>query len=256
MHGEGEQPLYFLCQLVDVTERRRAEAERRAVQERMQAIIDNSPALVLVKDLEQRYLLVNRRWEEVFGRTGDEVLGKTADEALGDRSPGNDEFDREVIATGDIREMVASARRRRRRGADLPRRQVPAARRRRAALRGLLDRHRHDRAPARGRGACRARGAPGAGPAAGVRRPARGWRGARLQQPALGDPDVRRLRPARAARRPRRPRRHRGDRPRRRPRRGAHAPAAHVQPPRGRHAAASSTRARSCAISSACSTAR
>ncbi len=128
-------------------------------------------------------------------------------------------------------------RRRRRRGGDLPRRQVPAARRRRAALRGLLDRHRHDRAPARGRGACRARGAPGAGPAAGVRRPARGWRGARLQQPALGDPDVRRLRPARAARRPRRPRRHRGDRPRRRPRRGAHAPAAHVQPPRGRHAA-------------------
>ena len=30
MHGDGERPLYFLCQLVDVSERRRAEAERRA----------------------------------------------------------------------------------------------------------------------------------------------------------------------------------------------------------------------------------
>ena len=30
MHGDGERPLYFLCQLVDITERRRAEAERRA----------------------------------------------------------------------------------------------------------------------------------------------------------------------------------------------------------------------------------
>ena len=71
MHGDGERPLYFLCQLVDITERRRAEAERRAAQERMQAIIDNSPALVIVKDLEQRYLLVNRRWEEMLGVRGE-----------------------------------------------------------------------------------------------------------------------------------------------------------------------------------------
>ncbi|HEX6389275.1 MAG TPA: PAS domain S-box protein, partial [Solirubrobacteraceae bacterium] len=108
MHGEGEQPLYFLCQLVDLTERRRAEAERRAAQDRMQAIIDNSPALVIVKDLEQRYLLVNRRWEEVFGRSGDDVLGRTAQEALGARSPSNDDVDLEVIATGEVRELMSS----------------------------------------------------------------------------------------------------------------------------------------------------
>ena len=50
MHGDGERPLYFLCQLVDITERRRAEAERKASEERLQAIIDNSPALIIVKD--------------------------------------------------------------------------------------------------------------------------------------------------------------------------------------------------------------
>jgi PAS domain S-box-containing protein len=108
MHGDGERPLYFLCQLVDITERRRAEKERRAVQDRMQAIIDNSPALVIVKDLEQRYLLVNRRWEEVTGLEASDVLGKTSGEALGDRSPAQDEIDREVLATGEVRENMAT----------------------------------------------------------------------------------------------------------------------------------------------------
>ena len=78
MHGDGERPLYFLCQLVDITERRRAEAERRASEERLQAIIDNSPALIIVKDLQHRYLLVNRRWEELFGVRADQAVGRTA----------------------------------------------------------------------------------------------------------------------------------------------------------------------------------
>jgi two-component system cell cycle sensor histidine kinase/response regulator CckA len=108
MHGDGERPLYFLCQLVDITERRRAEAERNAAQERMQAIIDNSPALVIVKDLEQRYLLVNRRWEEICGLRGDDVLGYTSGEVLGHRSPAQDEVDREVIETGEVRETMAT----------------------------------------------------------------------------------------------------------------------------------------------------
>jgi two-component system, cell cycle sensor histidine kinase and response regulator CckA len=108
MHGDGERPLYFLCQLVDITERRRAEAERRAAQERMQAIVDNSPALVIVKDLQQRYLLVNRRWEQVFGRRVEDVVGRTSAEVLGERSPSEDHIDREVIATGEVREAMAT----------------------------------------------------------------------------------------------------------------------------------------------------
>ncbi|HEX2103299.1 MAG TPA: PAS domain S-box protein [Solirubrobacteraceae bacterium] len=108
MHGDGERPLYFLCQLVDITDRRRAEAERNAAQERMQAIIDNSPALVIVKDLEQRYLLVNRRWEEITGLRGDDVLAHTSGEVLGSRSPAQDAVDREVIETGEVRETMAT----------------------------------------------------------------------------------------------------------------------------------------------------
>src|SRR5262249_47283423 len=43
---------------------------------RLQDILDNAPAAVHVKDLEGRYLLVNRHWEERFHRRRHEVIGR------------------------------------------------------------------------------------------------------------------------------------------------------------------------------------
>ena len=107
MHGDGERPLYFLCQLVDITERRRAEAERRAGEERLQAIIDNSPALIIVKDLQHRYLLVNRRWEELFGVRADQAVGRTAEETLpASRRPDHLEIDDRVAENGEPYEAM------------------------------------------------------------------------------------------------------------------------------------------------------
>ena len=40
-------------------------------------LIENSGALIFIKDREGRYLLVNRRWEEVTGLKREFVLGKT-----------------------------------------------------------------------------------------------------------------------------------------------------------------------------------
>ncbi len=62
---------------VEVKERRQAEEALRASQRRLQDIIDNSTALVSVKDLGGRYLLVNRRFEEIFHLTREEVIGQT-----------------------------------------------------------------------------------------------------------------------------------------------------------------------------------
>ncbi|HEV8691617.1 MAG TPA: diguanylate cyclase, partial [Ideonella sp.] len=63
-----------------------AEAERArlfAAYERnrwlLQAVIDNTPALVLVRDLKSRYLLVNRRYRDTFAE-GQDLIGQ----ALGD----------------------------------------------------------------------------------------------------------------------------------------------------------------------------
>jgi two-component system cell cycle sensor histidine kinase/response regulator CckA len=107
MHGDGERPLYFLCQLVDITERRRAEAERKASEERLQAIIDNSPALIIVKDIQHRYLLVNRRWEELFGVRADQVVGRTSEEVLpAARRPEHHEIDDRVAENGEPYEAM------------------------------------------------------------------------------------------------------------------------------------------------------
>jgi PAS domain S-box-containing protein len=107
MHGGGEEPLYFLCQLVDVTERRRADAERRASEERLQAIIDNSPALIMVKDVEHRYVLVNRRWEDLFGVRAEQAIGRTSEELLpAARRPDDPEIDERVAITGEPYEAM------------------------------------------------------------------------------------------------------------------------------------------------------
>ena len=109
MHGDGERPLYFLIQLVDVTERRRAEAAQRAGEERLQAIIDNSPALIFVKDADHRYLLVNRRWQEIFGIGAEEAVGRHTDEILPpEQVPGHEAMDAEVLSTGEPLEAMAT----------------------------------------------------------------------------------------------------------------------------------------------------
>ena len=44
----------------------------------LQGIISNSTALIIAKDLDGRYILVNDRFCETFGLRREEVLGKTS----------------------------------------------------------------------------------------------------------------------------------------------------------------------------------
>jgi PAS domain S-box-containing protein len=61
----------------DITERKRAEQSLRESQQMLQGIIDNSPAVIYVKDLEGRYLLVNRRFTELFHLSNEATVGRT-----------------------------------------------------------------------------------------------------------------------------------------------------------------------------------
>lgn len=65
---------------LDVTDRKQTQKALRETETRFQAILDNSPSLVFLKDIEGRYLLVNHQFEKVFHRTREEVIGKTDDE--------------------------------------------------------------------------------------------------------------------------------------------------------------------------------
>lgn len=61
----------------EVAERKQAQELLRESQQRLQAILDNSFAVIYLKDAQGRYLLVNRRYETLFHVQRDEVLGKT-----------------------------------------------------------------------------------------------------------------------------------------------------------------------------------
>ncbi|HYF49203.1 MAG TPA: MASE1 domain-containing protein, partial [Planctomycetota bacterium] len=88
----------------------------------LQAIIDNSNAVVYVKDLEGRYLLVNREWERVngvprekaIGRTMFEVYPKDVAEALSknDRQVAGSEqpfqFEEHVVHPGGTRTYISN----------------------------------------------------------------------------------------------------------------------------------------------------
>jgi PAS domain S-box-containing protein len=59
------------------TQHKRAELERDSGEQRLRAILDNSPTVIFLKDLQGRYLLVNRRFEELFHISRADVVGRT-----------------------------------------------------------------------------------------------------------------------------------------------------------------------------------
>jgi PAS domain S-box-containing protein len=73
----GSTPAFFATVIVDITERKRAEEELRESEQRLQDIVDNTTAVVLVKDLDLRYLLVNREFERRHRVRRDQIRGKT-----------------------------------------------------------------------------------------------------------------------------------------------------------------------------------
>ncbi len=66
----------------DVTARRLAEEDAAASRRLLQAVADNVTSVLYVKDMEGRYILVNRRHADLFA-TGERHLGKTDVELFG-----------------------------------------------------------------------------------------------------------------------------------------------------------------------------
>ncbi|MDM9384969.1 PAS domain S-box protein [Chlorogloeopsis sp. ULAP01] len=61
----------------DVTERNQAQAALQATQQQLQAILDNSPAVIYLTDTQNRFLLINRQYEQLFHITKAEIVGKS-----------------------------------------------------------------------------------------------------------------------------------------------------------------------------------
>lgn len=62
----------------DVTERKKLELAIEESKARLQALLDNSPWTITVKDIEGRYLMVNRAHAQYFSAQPEEFIGKNA----------------------------------------------------------------------------------------------------------------------------------------------------------------------------------
>ncbi len=85
------------------TEQRLRQREKalRENEERFRAFIDHSPAVIVIKDLEGRFLITNKQFNNWFNPEGKESIGKTSREFLPkDIAESIDQQDREVLETG------------------------------------------------------------------------------------------------------------------------------------------------------------
>jgi diguanylate cyclase (GGDEF)-like protein/PAS domain S-box-containing protein len=110
VRDENGASRYLLTVIDDITERKQAEDEVRRMQKFLDAVIENMPAILVVKDAEQRYILVNRAAERCFGLAREEMLGKRADEVLPQRSAEiATSMDDAVMRSGELVEVAAHA---------------------------------------------------------------------------------------------------------------------------------------------------
>ncbi len=70
----------------DITEQERAREAVRQTEHRMQEIVDNSPSPMYAKSVTGRYLMVNRRYEELLGLKSEDVVGKTDEDLMPDKT--------------------------------------------------------------------------------------------------------------------------------------------------------------------------
>ncbi|AYH43883.1 PAS domain S-box protein [Azoarcus sp. DN11] len=76
-------------------------AALRVNEGQMEALLENTPAIIFMKDLEGRYLLVNRYFERVFNLRGEGIVGKTCAELFPpDVAERLREDDRHVLEAG------------------------------------------------------------------------------------------------------------------------------------------------------------
>jgi len=93
----------------DIQRRKKAERQLQQTQYRLQAILDNIPLMIQVKDLQGKYLLINKQLKETFSYSDDLLLGNSDYQVEPENAPEYERTDNEVIETGkpvDVDETV------------------------------------------------------------------------------------------------------------------------------------------------------
>jgi len=95
----------------DITRRKKAEDALRTSEQQLQSILDNSTTVIYVKDLEGRYIRVNRRFEELYEIPTGQAKGKTDydlfSKEMADNLRANDQKVLESLAPMEFEEVVS-----------------------------------------------------------------------------------------------------------------------------------------------------
>lgn len=63
--------------LTDITERRKREQELKDTTRQLEAVIENTPLPMFMKDVDGAYILANREYKEMFDLRDEDIIGKT-----------------------------------------------------------------------------------------------------------------------------------------------------------------------------------
>ncbi len=76
----ADDPAEVLGTIQDITVRKRAELALRDSEARLRAIFDHAPVTISLRDVDARYVMVNRRFRELFGLPESEIIGRTPEQ--------------------------------------------------------------------------------------------------------------------------------------------------------------------------------
>ncbi|HET9820507.1 MAG TPA: PAS domain-containing protein, partial [Burkholderiaceae bacterium] len=93
---------------VDVAERKRQQEQLERKHAQLRAVMDAAPNIIFVKDAQHRYVMVNRAYCEVWGRSESELVGRDPADLMGDVARAWNAGDDEVLRSG--RETVSENR--------------------------------------------------------------------------------------------------------------------------------------------------
>ncbi|MFO1483467.1 MAG: PAS domain S-box protein [Verrucomicrobiaceae bacterium] len=106
LRDEQGQITGFLGVGSNISERKQIEHERQESEERLKAILDNTTAVVFMKDINGRYLLVNKRWAKLFHTSPEDTVGKFDHDIFPpEMARAFRENDAKVIAAGEAMQL-------------------------------------------------------------------------------------------------------------------------------------------------------